>query len=284
MENQYHSRGYLLDPFRLFHLNDRCGIQTDFHYHEFCKLILLRSGNGSYIIEGKRYQLQAGDILLLDKHMIHRPEFASGILYERIIIYISSEFFSKYISSDYCLQEAFLEKNGHILRLSEKRFQVFFSQALQLEKEFQSMQRGSDILSEALLVHLLVGLAREQHSETACCPAPLLPQNPRICEILQYIDAHLTEDITIDRLSEYFYISKYHMMHLFQKEIGQTIHDYMTERRLLHARKLIRSGKSATESCFASGFRSYSAFSRAWNKHFKGTTPTGRGVPPEEEY
>ncbi|MBR4113131.1 MAG: AraC family transcriptional regulator, partial [Anaerotignum sp.] len=56
------------------------------------------------------------------------------------------------------------------------------------------------------------------------------------------------------------------------------------ERRLLHARDLIRQGISATDSCFQSGFRSYSSFTRAYAKHF-GTTPTGRkGAPADETY
>ncbi|MFR5719023.1 MAG: helix-turn-helix domain-containing protein, partial [Anaerotignum faecicola] len=58
----------------------------------------------------------------------------------------------------------------------------------------------------------------------------------------------------------------------------------LQERRLLHARELIRQGVSATESCFLSGFGSYSSFTRAYSKRF-GTTPTGRkGAPAEETY
>ena len=54
-----------------------------------------------------------------------------------------------------------------------------------------------------------------------------------------------------------------------------TIHNYLSRRRLLHARDLIQKGVRATEACYRSGFRSYSSFTRACAKHF-GTTPTGR--------
>ena len=43
METNYEKRGYLLDDFRLFHLKDKNGTNIDYHYHEFCKLLLLRS-------------------------------------------------------------------------------------------------------------------------------------------------------------------------------------------------------------------------------------------------
>ena len=65
------------------------------------------------------------------------------------------------------------------------------------------------------------------------------------------------------------------MMRSFKEEIGQTIYNYITERRLHFAKSLIHQGVSATESCYQAGFKSYSSFTRAYGKRF-GTTPTGR--------
>ena len=97
----------------------------------------------------------------------------------------------------------------------------------------------------------------------------------RILDLKRYIDTHLEEDLDIDLLAERFYISKYHMMRLFRREVGVTIHTYLSHQRLLHARNLIQKGMRATEACYRSGFRSYSSFTRAYGAYF-GTTPTGR--------
>jgi len=70
-------------------------------------------------------------------------------------------------------------------------------------------------------------------------------------------------------------------MRRFRQETGFTIHTYLLQRRLLAARQLIERGMRATEACYRSGFRSYSSFTRAYNKHF-GTTPTGRISPVKE--
>ena len=88
METNYEKRGYLLDDFRLFHLKDKNGTNIDYHYHEFCKLLLLRSGYGGYTVDGQRYDLKTGDAVLIGSQCVHRPEFEPGVLYERIIIYI----------------------------------------------------------------------------------------------------------------------------------------------------------------------------------------------------
>jgi AraC-like DNA-binding protein len=79
----------------------------------------------------------------------------------------------------------------------------------------------------------------------------------------------------MDALADTFYVSKYHMMRQFRQETGLTVYEYLTQRRLLHARDLIEKGSRATEACYRSGFRSYSSFTRAYAKIF-GTTPTGR--------
>lgn len=283
MATAYESRGYLLDDYRLFHLSDPPSAPVDYHYHEFCKLLLLRSGSGGYSVEGQRYHLKAGDIVLIGSHCVHRPEFEADAPYERIIIYISPEFLRRQSTAQCDLEECFSGRWGHILRPEEKERRQLFHLAARLEKELSGDAYGRVILSNGLLLHLLVEIGRNLQNRADLRPSPIVPRNSRIQDILHYIDAHLTEDLTIAQLSERFYISQYHMMRLFRQETGHSIHSYLLDRRLLHARNLISTGLSATESCFRSGFRSYSSFTRAYGKRF-GTTPTGRSAQLEETY
>ena len=51
---EYEKRGYLLENFRLFHLHSPNGAGVEYHYHEFCKLLMLISGRGGYVVEGQR--------------------------------------------------------------------------------------------------------------------------------------------------------------------------------------------------------------------------------------
>lgn len=275
MEHHYEKRGYLLEDFRLFHLQDAQGTQVGFHYHEFCKLLLLRSGSGGYSVEGQRYWLESGDIVLIGSRCVHRPEFEKGVPYERTIIYISPDFLQQQSTPDCNLMDCFSGNRGHVLRLNEAKRRRLFSLADDLEKELSGDSYGRVILSSGLLLRLLVEIGRNLlHSEDNL-PTPIQPHNSRVMDILRYLDAHLTEDITIDALAEQFYLSKYHMMRLFRRETGDSIHSYLSHRRLLYARDLISQGVSATEACFRCGWHSYSSFTRAYSKYF-GTTPTGR--------
>ena len=277
MENRkdYNKKGYLLEDFRLFHLKDAKGTEMDFHYHEFCKLVLLVSGKGEYTVEERHYTLQAGDILLIGSHQIHRPEFAPGVEYERIIFYISPEFLQKQSLEECDLELLFAGNRGHVLRLEEKRYRKLFELAIGLETELKGERYGSAVMGNSLLLQLLVKLGRYRDKNIASSSLSGLVSDERIRRMLQFIESHLSEELTIEGLAEKFFISRYHMMRLFKKETGQSVYEYLTERRLFLARELIRQGLPATESCFQAGFGSYSSFTRAFGKRF-GTTPTGR--------
>ena len=270
----YQKKGYLLEDYRLFHLRSDSGIRPDYHYHEFAKILLLVSGSGSYVVDGQRYSIRSGDAVLIGSGCVHRPEFEVGVAYERIILYISPEFLQRQSVADCDLSECFSGDHGHVLRTDESQRKRIFQLAADLEKELSGKDYGREILCNSLLLRLLVQLIRglrKNREQTGL----MEPKNDRVLELIRYMDANITEDISIDTLAEQIYLSKYHMMRLFRKETGITVHDYITQRRLLLARDHIRAGLSATDACYRSGWRSYSSFTRAYSKQF-GTTPTGR--------
>lgn len=280
--SEYEKRGYLLENFRLFHLYSSSGTKVDYHYHEFCKLLLLVSGRGGYVVDSQRYLLQPGDVVLIGSRSAHRPELEEDSAYERIIIYIAPEFLQQSSTADCDLLSLFSGRNGHVLRLRETERKKVFALAQALEKELSGADFGREILSNGALLRLLVEIGRSQRQEGSLNPSPVTPNDPRVVEWMQHLDRHLAEDLNMDELAERFFISKFHMMRLFRAETGFTIHTYLLQRRLLAARQLIERGMLATEACYRSGFRSYSSFTRAYSKHF-GSTPTGRFSQQQNE-
>lgn len=271
---QYQKRGYLLERFRLFHLHTLGGEKVEYHYHEFCKILLILSGKGSYVVDGQRYLLQPGDAVLVNSHSVHCPELEADTPYERIIIYVAPDFLQQHSTESCRLLDCFAGDGNHVLRLREDRRRSLFALAARLERELDGDDYGREILSEAALLRLLVELGRARRGKDGQ-PAPVAPQSSRVLGMMRYMDEHLADDLDVEQLAEQFYVSKYHMMRQFRQETGFTVHTYLLQRRLLHARILIDGGMRATEAGYRSGFRSYSTFTRAYAKHF-GTTPTGR--------
>ena len=157
---EYEKRGYLLENFRLFHLKSQTGARVEYHYHEFCKLLLLVSGRGGYVVGGQRYLLQPGDVLLIGSRSAHRPELEEDSIYERIIVYIDPAFLQRFVTADCDLLELFSSGHGHVLRLREKERKKIFALAGELEKELSGSDYGRDILCSSALLRLLVEIGR----------------------------------------------------------------------------------------------------------------------------
>lgn len=267
----YEERGYLCEPFRLFHLADNRHEEVPYHYHTFHKIILLLAGRADYAIEGERYSLSPGDYVLVGRGSIHRPIVARGDFYERAILYISPEYLQKLSCSDGDLENCFLrsQEGFHYVYHAGAGDRVRQLFAL-LEQSRREGGFGASLLCQALFVQLMVEVNRISLSGNTVSAAS---GDSKIVALLQYLNAHLTEGLTIDELAARFYISKYHMMRRFRDETGYTIHGYVTEKRLLLAQQLLEQGLTMGETALRCGYQEYSTFSRAYKKQF-GRSPS----------
>ena len=132
---------------------------------------------------------------------------------------------------------------------------------------------GSDVLCAGIVLQIVVLLSRWISEPREAVEG--VANDKKILDILQYINDNINSELSIDSIAEKFYISKFHMMRSFRAETGYTVHNYITNKRLLNARQLISSGEAATEVCYKCGFRDYSTFSRAYRKMFD-ESPAGR--------
>ncbi len=262
----YEERGYLCEPFRLFHLADNRHEEVPYHYHTFHKIILLLAGRADYAIEGERYSLSPGDYVLVGRGSIHRPIVARGDFYERAILYISPEYLQKLSCPDGDLENCFLrsQEGFHYVYHAGAGDRVRQLFAL-LEQSRREGGFGASLLCQALFVQLMVEVNRISLSGNTVSAAS---GDSKIVALLQYLNAHLTEGLTIDELAARFYISKYHMMRRFRDETGYTIHGYVTEKRLLLAQQLLEQGLPMGETALRCGYQEYSTFSRAYKKQF----------------
>ncbi len=276
MIERYEKAGYLREPFRLFHLNDVTSQEFHLHYHDFDKIILFFGGNVSYLIEGKNYYLEPGDIVLVNRFHLHKPAIDPKIPYDRAVLYISHEFLKKERSEDYDPFRMFhmaADQKDYVLRLPEYAKKRLMSSFQRLEEACADQGYGAQVRRQLLFLEFVAELNRLPDSfddeEEPIAGAVFHQKN---IDILTYLNEHLTDEITVDELADRFYVSKYHMMRQFKAETGYSIHRYVTEKRLIMAKRLLLKdipvGK-VSEQC---GFSEYSVFLRAFRKRF--------GMPP----
>ena len=97
----------------------------------------------------------------------------------------------------------------------------------------------------------------------------------RFRKVLAHIDAHLDDDLTVDRLSDVAAFSKYHFHRQFSELFGIGVYKYVQLVRLKRAsyQLAFRDQHRIIDIAMASGYESHEAFSRAFKKTV-GQTPS----------
>lgn len=269
VEGGYEKKGYLYDDFKMFHIKDRTEKSYTYHYHDFYKLLIFLKGSVNYSIEGKSYKLKPFDIVLVRQGAIHRPEVTNDETYERIVFYISGEYLDRHKTQEYNLEYCFeqAQKEGSdVLRFPALQNSRLLAVIEEIEKNGQENDRyAAKLYAQVLFMEFMILLNRGCVDKTGSFDHAVT-FNQKMIDLIRYVGEHLTEELTIEELAEHFYISKFHMMRQFKEETGYTIHQYITEKRVLYAKNLIAAGMSATQACYESGFRDYSTFSRAYKR------------------
>ena len=267
---QTEKTGYLNEQFRLFHLKDQTRKEFSYHYHDFHKVVIFISGKAAYHIEGKAYQLKPWDILLVNRHAIHRPEIDSSVPSERFILWIQNDIPWQELLK--CFQKA-NDRSYNLVRLNSALQEKMKDILFELENSAKSDEYGKEILTQSLFLQFMVYLNRIFLEKQYIFDKKSYTFDSQIASILQYINHNLKEDLSVETLSARYYVSKYHLMRKFKQETGYTLHNYIVNKRLLMARTLISNGMPVTKAAQESGFAEYSTFSRAYRKQFK-TNPS----------
>ena len=268
-KDEYEKRGYLYQDFKMFHIKDSEEKKYEYHYHDFYKILIMLRGNVTYSIEGKSYKLKPFDMVLVEKGAIHRPEVINSEPYERIVFYISGEFLEKHRTEEYDLERCFQmarEEESSVIRFPAMLNTKLLTIIEKIEENGQdNCKYASKLYANVLFMEFMILMNRACVEKTGSFNH-VVSFNQKMIDIIKYIGEHITEELSIEELADHFYISKYHMMRQFKDETGYTIHQYISEKRILLARSLMDGGMSATEACFDSGFRDYSTFSRAYKR------------------
>ena len=262
------NRGYLHENYRLFHSSDRRDMDFQTHCHDFHKVLLCLSGHVTYIMEGKTYFLRPWDLMIIPEHQIHQSIFDASETYERIILWINDSFLRSF--SDDVLCEVFawpLRSRCGLFRPDAASRGALLEKLTAIEQNQKATFPGHQLLCDSYLIQFLItlnGLLTRQ----APAAEDSVRSDPRMSELLDYMNQNLTGDLSVERLARQFFISPSYLMHQFKRHTGCTLHQYVLQKRLIQAHRDIQAGEAVTAAALSSGFADYSTFLRAFRKMF----------------
>ncbi len=231
------------------------------HCHDNYEIYMFIKGDSKYVVEEKIYHLNPDDIIIIRKNEMHRVWHNSNTKYSRLTITVSPDFFKENSCEEY--EKAFFNtetENGNKI-VSETVHEVGLYDTIMRFRDFTKDFTEIDTpIAKSLLIEILYYINIIHNYEK-----PDEAQKP-INKIINYINSHYTDDLTLDFLCERFFISKYYLCRTFKKRTGLTIQTYIKEKRLAHFNELKKNGKRTTEAAFLSGFNDYSTFYRTYVK------------------
>lgn len=255
------------ESFEVFHYREPRPDTVEVHHHDFYEVYYLLGGQVEYWVDGRIIRMEPGDLLLINPMELHRPVPEPGnAIYERIVLWINRDFLESQSGLSACF-DTDAPNHTHLIRPSPSERSVLTARLGELVREFYSNEPGNELSAYGLFLQFMVQLnrmasGRRQDREQTRQMSSL------VSNVLGYIHTHAGEELSLQKLAEQFYVSKYHLSHAFSREVGISVYRYIMLRRLLLARQLLAAGESASNVCRTCGFSDYTSFYRAFKSEY----------------
>ena len=217
------------------------------HQISYYDLTMVLNGTLFYVIDGKEVTLQGGDAILIPP----------GSVRERRASTESTDYVSFNFTSTYpFLLPLHIEDAMH----SDALFLISAFDKINGRSYLDHKEENEHLLACLLLVLENRVKARGIH--------------PLVRTIMKYVHGHLGERITLEDIGKETFFSPIYCDTLFKKETGHSIIDYVIEKRIDEAKRLLLEGTvSLSDIAETLGFHDYNYFSRVFKKR-SGYTPS----------
>ena len=244
LQTKFATRQYMIsDTFELYYYStdDVPGVKE--HTHTHYEFYLFLEGAISLEIDGVLYTPTPGDLLLIPPGVPHHLVMHDlSVPYRRFVFWVSAAFAEQLRarSADYVyLMEYAAENQKYLFPLDSVEFNTIQYRTIRLIEEMRSDHFGKETQIFLYVSDLLMQINRtvyEQHHP-------------------------LTRKAQLS-------VSKYHIAHVFKDEIGMSIHQYISKKRLARCREALLGDVPVTKVYLLFGFHDYSSFYRAFKKEY----------------
>jgi AraC-like DNA-binding protein len=235
------------------------------HMHEEYSIAAILHGTEITNCRGLNQTARPGDLLLINAEEVHSNQSVGS---EYRLIKVRAETLQR-IARDLGGQLASTAPYFPALVVKDPPlFRRFVNLHRQLEQNNSTLEQESAFLSTMTLL-----LARTNKGYRArSVAAQGKGENVYVRRIRDYLRSHYAENVSLTQLTSLTNLSPFHLLRVFHSSAGFPPHEYQTQVRIAHARKLIRNGTPLSQTALDTGFFDQSHLSRNF-KRIVGVTP-----------
>lgn len=244
------------------------------HKHDVLEICIPIENNYKYIVNGKNFVISPGDILFIPPETLHEIEcqnegcrfiylFSIGFLKEFYEYSFLTDFFS----------EPKLINESTYPNLYGKIYSAFMAINDQYFM-YTNMVLEMPIYAKLLEIFSLIASVHPQFSPIRTEDAKTKSKYEKFRSLINHINSHYMDEITLEWAADYAGFSKYHFSRLFKDYTDVTFSDYLMHRRMQAARILLTdTSNTVTEIAFQTGFNNLTSFTRSF-RNATGMTPS----------
>ena len=247
--------------------------ETNYHCHnDFIELSFITSGSVDYLIEGKKYTLKKGQVLLSNPGIYHKELFASNTSCRELHIGVTNLNLFSNSRKDYI---DIGEKN--ILSFNKYK-DAIIKTCLEIVDEQKDCNQTSPFMLKSLVMKLLVLLHREINDDSPNIDSQEFSFKSRekkelVEGITKYLNENYVQDISLYTLSKNMYLSPVYISKIFKEVMGDSPINYLIQIRLSKAKELLGDSKLSIKSIAKMvGYDDPYYFSKLYKKYY-GNSP-----------
>lgn len=239
-------------------------------WHDCLELNYIIRGSGHYMISDVRYEVESGQVFVINNNELHCAYTASSL--ELLCIVFEPGFVTGNALVDQEYLEPFFERNVNFhnqIQSDNPLASMIRDLAYEMEREAQESNEGYQLIIKASLLRILALLFRHFKLEGQLGHDYLVHQHrlDRIRAAVAYIDAHYQEKISLDTIAQLVYMNPSYFSTYFKKVMKLSVMDYVFNLRMTQAANFLADPTiSITDVSLSCGFPTPAYFSRAFSK------------------
>lgn len=245
------------------------------HHHNAMEIIVCMENKYTVIANSQKYVLNVGDILIIPPHKLH--ELVCDNYGVRFIFLINMEILS--CLKDYqTLDPIFMEPYLCNANTRPGIYQQVYASLMQMIDIYFSNETFWETSIYSLMLETMVSIGRDYFglsmtSNSSDSQGKQQEYYEKFANLLSYIDANYTEELTLEQAANYIGFSKFHFSRLFKQYTNTTFYDYLCHKRIQAAQSMLTQDIPITDIAFQTGFNNLTTFCRCFKK-FTDCSPT----------
>ncbi|WP_407271863.1 AraC family transcriptional regulator [Radiobacillus sp. PE A8.2] len=241
----------------------------EYHSHQEYEIYFFHEGSCRYLIQNKIYDLQPGDIMLMDGLELHKPNVNPNDPYVRSVVHFSpywikstlEELGSMYLLEPFQkLHQCLIRTNGNS---DSKRLEKIFARLTELKRKDNKNDHLIEMELKVLLIQALI-IVYQLGQKDSMKIENRSDKTDHVENIATFIKDNYMQKLTLDKIANALNLSKSYVSHVYKEMTGFTVMEYVMGCRLTQVKYLLEMEpkKSLKDIAFECGFESVSHFSR----------------------